>query len=100
MAFLSSEGGLIYPASIDAFISNFNSSIEPIHFSSAPSSVRQTGKGVPQNLLRLKFQSTIFSSQLPNLPVPVEAGFQLIVLFSSIILSFTAVVFINHASNG
>ena len=33
-------------------------------------------------------------------PVPVLAGFQLMLLLSSIILSLAAVVFINHASSG
>ena len=49
---------------------------------------------------RDKFQSTRFSSQLPNLPVPVEAGFQLMVLFKSNILSRFSVTFINQESNG
>ena len=34
-----------------------------------------------------KFQSFKFSNQLPKRPVPVDSGFQLIVLFNSIILS-------------
>src|ERR1700712_1751793 len=96
----SATGTFMKPASIEIFISVFSSPIDPIHFSSSLSSVRHTGNGVPQNLLRLRFQSTIFSSQLPNLPVPVEAGFQLMVLLRAIILSLTAVVLINHASRG
>ena len=65
-----------------------------------PSSVLQIGKGVPQNLERLRFQSTRFSSQFPNLPVPVDSGFQLMVLFRLIILSLYAVVRMNQESRG
>src|SRR6185503_13004338 len=53
-------------------ISAFSSSIVPIHFSSVPSSDFQMGNGVPQKRLRLKFQSTIFSSQFPKRPSPVD----------------------------
>ena len=81
-------------------ISDFSSSILPMHFSSVPSSVLQIGRGVPQNLERLKFQSTRFSNQLPNLPSPVLFGFQLIVLFNSTKRSLTAVVLINQLSRG
>src|SRR5258705_4569437 len=90
----------MFKASSAFLDSDFNSSILPIQTSSSPSSVFHIGKGVPQNLERLKFQSTIFSSQLPNLPSPVDFGFQLMVLFNSTILSLIAVVLINHASNG
>lgn len=41
-----------------------SSSIEPITLFSMPSSLIQTGRGVPQNLLRLTAQSLAFSSQL------------------------------------
>ena len=74
--------------------------MDPIQISSVPSSVLHIGNGVPQYLLRDKFQSTIFSNQLPKRPSPVLFGFQLIVLFNSTKRSFTAVVLINHASNG
>ncbi|RYD82447.1 MAG: hypothetical protein EOP53_03700, partial [Sphingobacteriales bacterium] len=77
-----------------------SSATEPIQTVSSPLSVLQIGSGVPQKRERLKFQSTRFSSQLPNLPVPVEAGFQLMVLFSSIMRSLKAVVLMNQASNG
>src|SRR6185437_2473296 len=79
---------------------SFNSCIDPIHFSSVPFSSRQIGSGVPQKRERERFQSTRFSSQLPKRPVPVDSGFQLMVLFSSTILSFTAVVRINQLSSG
>ena len=60
----------------------------------------ESGSGVPQNLDLERFQSTRFSSQLPKRPVPVAAGFQLIVLLSSIIRSLKAVVLINQLSSG
>src|SRR5690606_5906148 len=69
------------PAVMDFAISFFNSSIEPIQICS-PLSLDHIGSGVPQNLLLLKFQSTIFSNQLPNLPSPVLLGFQLMVRLS------------------
>ena len=87
------------PAAIDLSISDLSSSTLPIHNSSL-SSFLQIGSGVPQYLERLKFQSTRLSSQLPNRPVPVDSGFQLIVLLSSANRSFTAVVRINQLSNG
>jgi len=68
--------------------------------SSEPSSVRQMGRGVPQNRLRLRFQSTMFSSQLPKRPSPVDLGFHWMVRFSSTILSLRAVVRMNQASRG
>ena len=58
------------------------------------------GNGVPQNRERDKFQSCKFSSQLPKRPSPVDFGFQLIVLFSSINFSLAAVVWINHERSG
>ena len=94
--------GLVFinPASTAFSTSTFSSSAEPIVFFSFLSSVTQIGKGTPQYLDRDKFQSTRFSNQLPNLPSPVDFGFQLIVLFSLIILSLSAVVLINQLSNG
>ena len=96
--------------SVAFLISAFSSATLPMHFSSPPlffsiklfsaSMVFQMGNGVPQKRLRLRFQSTMFSSQLPKRPSPVDLGFQLMVLFSSTILSFTAVVLMNHASSG
>ena len=47
-----------------------------------------------------KFQSCKFSSHLPKRPVPVLCGFQLIVLFNSIMRSRQAVVRINQLSSG
>ncbi len=88
------------PALTDFSISFFSSSADPIHISSFLSSVTHIGSGVPQNRERERFQSTRFSSHFPNLPVPVDFGFQFIVLFSSIILSRKAVVRMNHASSG
>ena len=88
------------PALIDFSISAFSSVAEPMHFSSFLSSVIQIGRGVPQYLERERFQSTRFSSHLPNLPVPVDGGFQLMVLLSSIIRSRKAVVRMNHESSG
>ena len=92
----------VSPPSTEAafLISVFSSSTEPMQICSAPSSVLQMGNGVPQNLLRLRFQSTMFSSQLPNLPSPVDLGFHWMVLLSSTIRSLMAVVLMNHASNG
>src|SRR6185436_19736495 len=91
---------IMNPASYDFSSSFLSSSIDPIHFSSSPSSVFQIGSGVPQKRLRLRFQSTIFSSQFPKRPSPVDLGFQLIVLFNATIRSLTAVVFMNQASRG
>ena len=86
-SFPSKGEAFIKPFERELAISSFNSAIEPMHFSSNPSSVLQIGRGVPQNLERLRFQSTKFSNQLPNLPIPVASGFQLIVLFNSTSLS-------------
>jgi hypothetical protein len=71
------------PAATDLSISACSSAMEPMHFSSVPSAVLQIGSGVPQKRERLKFQSTKFSSQFPNLPVPVASGFHWMVLLSS-----------------
>ena len=71
-----------------------------MQISSLPSSVRQIGSGVPQKRLRLRFQSWMFSSHWPKRPVPVDSGFQVIVLFRATISSFTAVVLMNQASRG
>ena len=90
----------ITPASTARFISDFNSSTEPIKISSLPSSVLQIGNGIPQKRERDKFQSLAFFNQFPKRPVPVDSGFQLIVLFNSCIRSFTSVTLINQESNG
>src|ERR1035438_7429915 len=90
----------INPATTDLSISDFSCSTEPMQISCVPSCERQIGRGVPQKRERDRFQSTRFSSQFPNRPVPVDSGFQLIVLFSSIIRSLCAVVFMNHESRG
>src|SRR3990167_5863412 len=84
----------IKPAFTDFLTSVFNSSNEPMHISFFPSFDFHIGRGVPQKRERERFQSTKFSSQLPKRPVPVDAGFQLMFLFNSIILSFRAVVLI------
>ncbi len=88
------------PAAIDFSISCCNCSTLPIQMFSSPSSVLQIGNGMPQNLERLKFQSLRFSSQFPKRPVPVDAGFQLIVLFKAIIWSLFAVDLMNQLSSG
>ncbi len=67
---------------------------------SSPSSERQMGSGVPQKRERDRFQSFRLSSQLPKRPVPVDSGCQLMVLFSSDIRSFLAVLLMNHESSG
>ena len=59
-----------------------------------------TGSGVPQKRERERFQSTRPSSHLPKRPVPVDSGFQRIVLLSSIIRSRSAVVRMNQESSG
>src|SRR5882672_5211914 len=79
----------IRPALTDLSTSRLSSSSEPMQISSLPDRLLQIGKGVPQKRDLDKFQSTRFSSQLPNLPVPVDSGFQFTVLFNSTIRSFT-----------
>src|SRR5690606_39052668 len=81
-------------------ISFCNSSVLPMMICSLRSSLVQIGSGMPQKRERDKFQSFKFSNQLPKRPVPVVSGFQLIVLFKSIMRSFNAVVLINQLSNG
>ena len=84
---------------IPAFI--FNSETLPMHSNTSGFlSLCQIGSGVPQYRCLDIAQSTLFSSQVPNLPVPVLLGFQLIVLLSSTIRSFTAVVLMNQDSTG
>ena len=75
-------------------------STEEIQISSSPSLVLHIGIGIPQKRERERFQSTKFSNQLPNLPSPVDFGFQLMVLFKSIILFLQSVVFTNQLSIG
>ena len=77
----------ISPTAIDFSISVFNCSTELIHISALPSSVLQIGIGIPQKRERDKFQSTKFSNQFPKRPLPVDFGFQLMVLLSSTILA-------------
>ena len=88
------------PADTASSQAAFSSSMEPMQRSSAPSSVRQIGKGMPQNRERLRFQSLTFSSHLPKRPVPVLSGFHVIVLFNSIMRSLAAVARMNHESSG
>ncbi len=85
---------------MDFFISFFNSFSEPIHISSEPFSVLQIGNGIPQNLDLDKFQSFTFSNHLPNLPSPVDFGFQFIEVFNSTIESLIFEVLINQESTG
>ena len=85
---------------MDLSISAISSATEPMHFSSAWSSVAHTGSGVPQKRERDRFQSTSPSSHLPKRPDPVDSGRQRMVLFSSIIRSRRAVVRMNHESSG
>src|SRR6056300_892451 len=88
------------PAAIAFSISSFSWAALSIHRCSSPSSVLQIGNGIPQKRERLRFQSLRFSNQFPKRPVPVEAGFQLMVLFNAIIWSFFSVDLINQLSNG
>ena len=88
------------PILIENTISFFNSSTEPTHTTSALSSLLHIGIGIPQNLDLDRFQSLAFSSQFPNLPVPVELGFQLIFLFNSTIFFLKAETFTNQESRG
>ena len=67
---------------------------------SPSSSLRQMGSGVPQKRLRLRFQSLRLSSQLPNRPVPVDSGFQLMQWLSSDMRSLLAVLRMNQLSSG
>ena len=71
-----------------------------MQISSLPSSVRQIGSGVPQKRLRLRFQSWMFSSHCPKRPVPVDSGFQVIVLLRATIWSLTALALMNQESSG
>ena len=88
------------PAATDFSISAVSSSIEPMIISSVPVSFLHIGNGIPQKRERDKFQSFAFASQLPNLPSPVDLGFQLIDLFNSCIRSLNSVTFMNQLSNG
>ena len=62
------------------------------------SSLAHIGSGTPQNLDLERFQSFAFDSQLPNLPVPVDLGFQLIDSLSFLSFSFSWVTLINQES--
>ena len=88
------------PILIEKAISFFNSPTEPTHKTSAPSSLLHIGIGIPQNLDLERFQSFAFSSQFPNLPLPVDAGFQLIFLFNSTMFFLKAETFTNQESRG
>jgi hypothetical protein len=68
--------------------------------SSSPSSERQIGSGVPQKRERERFQSFRLSSQLPKRPVPVDSGYQLMVLLSSLMRSLQADDLMNQESSG
>ena len=75
------------PCFTDNRISLINSSTDPIIFCSVPSSFIQIGIGTPQYLDLDKFQSFACASQFPNLPSPVDFGFQLIDLLKLTIFS-------------
>ena len=90
----------IKPLERDFLISFFSSTIDPITIVSFESDDFQIGRGIPQNLDLDRFQSLALASQFPNLPSPVDFGFQLIVLLSSTSLSFLSVTFINQESKG
>ena len=78
----------IKPFEMALAISFLSSLIDPITKVSLESDVFHIGRGIPQNLDLERFQSFAFKSQFPNLPSPVDFGFQLIVLFKSTNLSF------------
>ena len=90
----------IYPFFIDILISLISSSTDPNILYSEFSSFTQIGKGTPQNLDLERFQSFADLSQFPNLPSPVELGFQLIFLLRLYILSVKSLTLINHDSIG
>ena len=79
---------------------DLNESDDTSFTSSSPSSVLQIGIGIPQKRERDKFQSLALDSQFPNLPVPVDFGFQLMVLFSSTMRSLALVTLMNQESSG
>ena len=81
-------------------ISFFNSSTEPMHKTSFPSSLLHIGIGIPQKRDLERFQSLAFSSQFPNRPVPVDSGFQLIDMFSLTMLFLKEETFMNQESKG
>ena len=88
------------PAATETSNASFNCSKEPTQTVSFPSSVRQRGNGIPQYRERLKFQSFSDSSQFPNRPVPVLAGFHWMVLFRACMRSLAAVARMNQLSSG
>ena len=103
MLFISKESKgsvFIKPKEIDLVISFFSSSTEPIIIVSFESSVLQIGRGIPQNLDLERFQSFALESQLPNLPSPVDLGFQLIDPLSFVKTSLFSVTLINQESRG
>src|SRR5690554_1965501 len=91
---------VITPASTAFSQANFNSSIDEIMICSVLSSDVQIGIGIPQKRERDKFQSLTFSNHFPKRPDPVDSGFQLMVLFNSIMRFFTREARINQESNG
>src|SRR5207244_7768997 len=74
-----------------------SSAYEPITSRcSASASHSQTFKGVPQYRSRDNAQSTLFSSQAPNRPLPTSGGCQATCALTSSIRARTAVVRTNH----
>ena len=90
----------MFPSLIDILISFISSSTDPIILYSELSSLVHIGRGTPQNLDLERFQSFADFNQFPNLPSPVELGFQLISLFRLNILSDKSLTLINHDSMG
>merc|ERR1719412_758196 len=84
-------------SSIFATPDNFsNSAIEPTQTDSSPSSLIQTGIGVPQYRLRDKFQSLASLSQLAKRPSRIDSGTQYVWSFLSIRFCLICCTRINH----
>jgi len=73
-----------------------NSCLEPTHVGASDDAHSQTGRGVPQERLRPKAQSMLFSSQLPKRPFLICSGTQLISWFSWTMRSLIALVLMNQ----
>ena len=74
--------------------------VDEIILCSVPSSFDHIGNGTPQNLDLERFQSLADFSQFPNLPSPVDFGFQFISLLRVNILSERLLILINQDSIG
>ena len=91
------HSGLSYPAAFALATSACNSSIEPTHFI-CPSSLRHTGRGVPQYRSREIAQSLTFLSHSPNRPSPTQSGAHSTSELNFNNCSLTAVMRTNHES--